>query len=278
MGTLLVAAFDDEGGAHAGAHALRALHAEGVVTLYALAVVARGARGGGVAVREPMAEGTGAAAPVVGAAVGALVALLGGPLAAVGRTVDGALVGAVRDLAEAGLDGGFLERVSRRLRPGGGAVLGHVEEGGPLPIDSCVAALGGRVLRHGIVGAAPEERIVHEVAALRAALAGLRGDRPGVEAPAAVWTLQRTRAAELRRALARAEALARALRREAAAKVAVLRAQAAGLDGAARPAVEDRAGAVRAALEARAARLDRLVEDLAWPAAPSTPPRRPPRA
>jgi uncharacterized membrane protein len=267
MGGLLVAVFDDEGGAHRGADALRALHAEGTVTLYASAIVARGARGAGVAVREPMAEGAGTAAPVVGAAVGALVTLLGGPLAAVGRTIDGALAGAVRDLAEAGLDGSILERVSRRLQPGGGAVLGHVEEEAPLPVDSRVAALGGRVLRHGLVGTAPEERIAREAAALRAALAGLREDRLGTTAaPAAVRAMRRTRAAEFRRALARAEALARALRCEAVAKVAVLRAQAAGLDGAARLAVENRAGAVRAELEARAARLDRLVEDLAWPA------------
>jgi hypothetical protein len=118
---------------------------------------------------------------------------------------------------------------------------------------------------------------VREVAALRAALAGLREDRPGTDATAALQAMRRTRAAELRRALARAEALARALRREARAKVAVLRAQAAGLDGAVRLAVEGRAGAVRTALEARAARLDRLVDDLAWPAGHGPRPAASPR-
>lgn len=266
MGALLVAVFDDEAGTREGARALRALHSEGAVTLYALAIVAREPRGRGLTVPEPMAEGEGAAAPAVGAAVGALVALLGGPATAVARTVDSGLVGAVRDLAEAGLDAGFLERVSRCLRPGRGAVVADAEEESVLPLEARMAALGGRVLRRGLAGMAPEERIIREVAALRRALAGLQEERSGMGNAAATRAVRRTQAAELRRSLERAEALADALRREAAAKVAVLRAQAACLDGDARTAVERRAGAVRAGLEARASRLYHVVEELAWPA------------
>jgi hypothetical protein len=54
--------------------------------------------------------------------------------------------------------------------------------------------------------------------------------------------------------------LAKNLRSEAAAKVAILRAQAVRHDGPARQAVEHRAAAVRSGLEARAAKLDRLAE------------------
>ena len=118
MGVLLVAIFEDEAGAKAGACALRDLHAEGILTLYASAVVARRAKGGGLEIRRPIAEGEGLSAPAVGAAVGALVSLLGGPVTAAARTTPSGLLGPVRDLAEAGLDAEFLEQVSRDLRPG----------------------------------------------------------------------------------------------------------------------------------------------------------------
>jgi len=266
MGALLVAVFDDEAGARAGARALRALHAEGIVTLYARAIVLREPRGRGLTVREPMAQGDGAAAPAVGAAVSALVSLLGGPVTAVARTVESGLVGAVRDLAEAGIDAGFLELVSRCLRPGSAAVVADAEEESVLPLEARMAALGGRVLRHGLAGMTPEERVMREVAVLRRVLAGLR-DEPGRMANAVTTrAVQRTRATELLRLLERAEAVADALRREAAAKIVVLRAQAARLEGDARSVVERRAGEVRAELEARASRLDRLVEELALPA------------
>jgi uncharacterized membrane protein len=261
MAVLLVVVFDDETGADAGADALRALHTEGGLTLYAVSVVARRAKGGGLEVRAPMARGEGASAPAVGAAVGALVSLLGGPLTAAARTAECGLVGPVRDLAAAGLDAGFLEQISRDLRPGGGAAVAQVEdEDGQLVLDARLGALGGRVLRHRLAGSLAEERLMQDLAALRGDLARIEAVRNNEEHAAAAKAARRTRTAELKRALKRAQDIAVALRREGAAKVEVLRAQAARLEGDARAAVENRASRVRAGLEARAARLDRVVE------------------
>jgi uncharacterized membrane protein len=260
MADLLVVVFRDTAGANAGADALRALHAEGSLTLYAVALVARRAQGGGLEVLAPIAEGEGSSAPAVGAAVGALVALLGGPVTAAARTAVAGLVGPVRDLEEAGLDGGFLERVSRDLRPGGGAAVAQVEEDRQLVLDARLTALGGRVLRHRLSGSVAEERLMQDVAALRGALARIEAERNDVEHTASARAARRTRVAELKRLLRSAQAIAAALRREGAAKVEVLRAQAARLEGDARAAVENRASRVRAGLEARAARLDRVVE------------------
>ena len=270
MGSLLVAVFDDESGARGGAETLRSLHGGGVLTLYALATVARDARGAGLVPRMSVGAGEGAAAPSVGAAVGALVSLLGGPLAAATRTLASGLVGAVRDLDEAGLGAGFLEQASRALRPGGWAVVAEAEEYRQLPVDARIAARGGRIFRHRLVGALAEARIVREVAALRGEIARLRIEQDDAEKTPLGRTVRRARALELKRSVRRASVLATALRREAAAKVAVLRAQAARLEGAARLAVEDRAATVRACLEARASSLDRLeeVDAAPIPAAP----------
>jgi uncharacterized membrane protein len=267
MGMLLVATFEDEAGANAGACVLRKLHARGVLTLYASAIVARRAKGGGLEIRTPIAKGDGVSAPAVGAAVGALVSLLGGPVTAAARTTPAGLVGPICDLAEAGLDAEFLEQLSRQLRPSRGAVVAQVEEERQLPIDTFIASMGGRVFRHRLAGSLVEERLVAEVVALRKDLIKVRAEGGDMEHITAARAVLRTRSADLKRALERARAMAETLRREGAAKVSVLRAQAAMLKGEARTAVEDRAAGVRARLEARAARLDRAVES----GAPATP-------
>ena len=265
MGSLLIAVFANGAGARAGAAILQALHDDGTLTLYASAIVARKQRVAGLVVREPVANGAGAAAPAVGAAIGALVSLLGGPLTAVTRTVASGLVGAVRDLGEAGFDATFLEQVSHGLQAGGGAVVAEVEEERQLPLDARILARGGRVFRHRLAGALAEERIAREAAALRTELASLQSEWGGAEHAGAQLPVWQARTLELRQVLQRAEMQAEALRREGAAKVLVLRAQAAKHDAAARIAIEHRAARVRAGLETRAARLDRITESAALP-------------
>jgi uncharacterized membrane protein len=270
MGSLLVAVFANETDARTGAGILRSLHDDGTLTLYASAIVAREPRGAGLVVREPVAEGAGVAAPAVGAAIGALVSLLGGPLTAVTRTVASGLVGAVRDLGEAGFDAAFLEQVSHGLKAGGGAVVAEVEEERQVPLDAQILTRGGHVFRHRLAGALAEERIAREVAALRSELASLQAEQGEAEHAGAQRPVLQARTFEMRQALQRAQAQAEALRREGAAKVLILRAQAAKLEAAARIAIEHRAATVRAGLENRAARLDRITETAVLPRSPPT--------
>ena len=265
MASLLTAAFGDDHGARAAAEVLRSLHADGTITVYAAATVARGLRGAGVVPREPLREGTSLAAPAVAVAVSGLVSLLGGPVLAAARTLRAGLVGAVRDLEEAGVDAAFLERIGRNLPDGGSAILAEVEEGCQLPLEGCLVARGGRVFRRRLSDAATEQRIVHDIFALRDELARLR-DQVGRAMPAELARgVRRERERELQETVRRARSLAAALRREGAAKVLVLREQAQSLDGDARTAIERRAAAVRTALERRAASLDRAAEDTLTP-------------
>jgi hypothetical protein len=263
VGSLLVAVFDDEAAAGAGAGILRELHASGTLTLYALAIVARGPAGAGMFVRVPVDPGGAPAAPAVGATIGALVTLLDGPLAAASRTINSGLVGAVRDLDEAGLDAALLQRISRRFRAGCGAVIAEAEEVRQLPLDARILALRGHVFRHRLQRTLTEERAIRELTALRCELRRLRTE-PGNDAYAkAEARVRRDRMLELQRMVESTHALAHGLRSEAAAKVAVLRLQAARFEGAARQAIEERAASVRSDLEARASRLDRIAKSVA---------------
>ena len=262
---MLAALFEDESAARAGAGTLRELHAAGTLTLYAMATILRRPRPTTLSVLEPVGPGAAAAAPAVGAAIGALVTLLGAPLAAASRTATSGLVDAVRDLDEAGFDAAFLERMSRRLRAGVGAVIAEAEEEDQLLLDARIMAQNGQILRHRLPGALAEERVIRELMASRRDLRRLRmPPRGDPHADAEAWA-RRERVAELRRLLERSHARAQALRREAVAKVSVLRAQAMQLEGPARQVIEQRATVVRSELEARAARLDRVAEETPLP-------------
>lgn len=264
MGSLLVALFDDEAAAPAGARILRDLHACGTLTLYALAILKR-KKTVGLSVGVPVDHGAAAAAPAIGATIGALVTLLGGPLTIVSRTVTSGLVSAVQDLDVAGLDAAFLDRISRQFRVGGGAVIAEAEEEQQLASDARILALGGWIFRHRLLGTLSEERVVRELTALRCEMHRL-GTEPGDDVhPEAEIRVRQERMLEFQRLVERTHALARALRSEAAAKIVILRSQGAQLEGAARQAVEQRATLVRSNLEARAARLDRIVEEVVLP-------------
>jgi uncharacterized membrane protein len=269
MASLVVATFKDASGARTGAEILRTLHAEGAVTVYGLAVVARGAHGEGLVAREPLQEGRSSAAPALAVAVAGLVSLLGGPMQAAARTLRGGLVATVRDLEEAGVDAAFLERVERDHSPGGSAVLAEVEHSPQVPLDGLLNTCGGRVLWHRLSEVTAEQRVLHEIMVLHEELIRLRHE---LTKAGPAWLKHedlRARMQELREDKRRALAFAAALRKEGAAKVAVLCAQAATLNGEARLAVERRASAARTALERRAARLESAADGV--PAVRSSP-------
>ena len=99
MNKMLIAIFDNETAADAGMHALRKLHAEGDITLYATGVIVKDASGK-LSVRE--SAGQGPVGTGVGLAVGSLIGLLGGPVGVVVGAATGTMLGAVRDFWMAG--------------------------------------------------------------------------------------------------------------------------------------------------------------------------------
>ena len=76
MDKMLVVVFKDESRAYEGTNALRELHAEGSITLYAAAVIAKDAQG---KVTVKQAADQGPAGTALGFATGGLIGMLGGP-------------------------------------------------------------------------------------------------------------------------------------------------------------------------------------------------------
>jgi uncharacterized membrane protein len=273
MSVLVVMIFDEERQTSGYVQSLRALHDQGRVSLYAIAMMVRG--GGGVVPRMPVGRGEAVAGPAVGAAMGALLSLLEGPLHAAARAVPHALIGAMREINDVGLDPAFLEQVSRDLPVGGVAVLSQLDELQPLVIDTLGAQHGGRVFRQRLAAAFAERRLAAEITALRQDLARIRA-RSRVDDPeSAAAAASRTKGIELASAIRRARALGASLRGEAAAKAQLMQRQARQLDHGASQAVLRRAAIVQAGLERRLKRLERVSEIAAGAGdAPGTVPER----
>ena len=119
---ILVSVFDSERTAFEGLTALKDLHRDGDVTLYASTVIAKDATGT-VSVRQ--AADRGPIGTLVGVVTGGLVGLLGGPAGvAVGAYVGG-FGGLMYDLFKAGVSMDFVDEVSASLIPGTAAVVAN---------------------------------------------------------------------------------------------------------------------------------------------------------
>jgi uncharacterized membrane protein len=144
MNKLLISIFDNETAASAGLHALRKLHNEGDITLYATGVIAKDAAGK-LSVKQAVGQaplGTG-----LGLAVGSLIGLLGGPAGVAVGAATGAIAGAVRDFWVAGVGLDFVEEAGQHLKPGKAAVVAEIEEEWVIPVDAALETAGGTVLR-----------------------------------------------------------------------------------------------------------------------------------
>jgi uncharacterized membrane protein len=143
MDKVIAVVFNDEATAYAGVRAFRDLHADGSITLYSHAVVARDANGA-LAVREgdDAPEGT-----FFGLLTGSLIGILGGPIGLALGASTGTFIGAAFDLTRAGISEDFLGEMSEYLLPGKVAVITEVDEEWQAPIDARMEALGGHVFR-----------------------------------------------------------------------------------------------------------------------------------
>jgi uncharacterized membrane protein len=262
---LAVVVFDEEARTSGFLQSLRALHDQGRITVYAAATLARGAGGDAPVPRISLGRAEAATGPSVGAAVGALVSLLDGPLAAAMKAAPLALVGAIRDLDEAGLNAAFLEQVSDDLPPGGGVALAEVEEIQSLLLDGLCLEYGGRLLRQRLAGTLAEQRLIAEIQALRHELARLEVLSPRQESVVSAANLYRSKGIELASAIRRARNLAAGLRREAAAKRRVFDEQAARLGQGRREVLQRRATVVEARMGRRAELLERAAAGGAAP-------------
>lgn len=151
MDRMVVITFDNEKAAYEATKALKSIHDEGSIALYAAAVVAKDADGK-VSVKEAADEGP--LGTAVGMLSGTFVGLLGaaagagpaGPVIALGMGA-GTIIGAMADLTDLGIDADFLDEVNTQLAPGKVAVVAECYETWMTPIDSAMDKLGGTVFR-----------------------------------------------------------------------------------------------------------------------------------
>jgi uncharacterized membrane protein len=253
MNKLLVVTFDSEAAAHAGLQALRRLHADGDITLYATGVVARGADG---VARLKQADEPGLVGTGVGLAVGSLVGLLGGPVGLAVGALTGTLVGAMRDIWVAGVDMDFIAQAQARLQPGKVALVAEIEEEWVVPVDTALEAAGGQVLRRSrnVLADPPFDQ---DLETIRADIAALEAEaaQAGSQAQDRLQAQLATARQRLDAAVQRGHQRMAALRKEADDKAAALQVQLGQAEGAVKDRLQARVQHLRVASHARGAKL-----------------------
>jgi uncharacterized membrane protein len=169
---ILVSVFDSEPVAFEGLTALKDLHRDGDITLYASTVIAKDPSG---TVSERQTADRGPVGTLVGAVTGGLVGLLGGPAGvAVGAYVGG-FGGMMFDLFNAGVSMDFVDEVSASLTPGKVAVVADIDETWVTPVDTRLEALGGTTFRR-YSGDVIDDELIRETEAARMELDQLRAE------------------------------------------------------------------------------------------------------
>ena len=224
MSKFAVIVFPNETKAYEGMRALKALHAEGSLTLYGAAVVAKDTKGN---FEVKQAADDGPVGTAVGALVGGLIGVLGGPIGAVAGLATGTLVGSLADLFNYGVGEDYITEVSNNLRPGHVAVVAEIGEDWTMPLDTRMGALGGTVFRTWRDDF-EDDVIAAEAAARRADLAELRTEFAQAKADdkAKLKAKVDQAKADLVRAERRVETRLVAIEKETTAKIAALEKQA----------------------------------------------------
>lgn len=158
MSKYAVAVFPNETVAYEAVGAFNSLHAEGNLSLYALAVIAKDADGNASVMEE---QDEGPVGTALGMLTGALVGGLVGPAgaaagAAAGSAVaagmalgmaGGGLIGSLVDVNDAGVGLDFLDMVGNKMDAGTVAIVTEIDEYWTTPLDSRIENLGGVVYR-----------------------------------------------------------------------------------------------------------------------------------
>jgi uncharacterized membrane protein len=145
MEKMAIVVFDSEREAYEGFRALKTLHSEGSIHLFAEALISKDASGTPT-IKEAADPSTGTGV-VVGMVTGSLLGLIGGPIGVALGAGAGAAGGGIFDLVNAGIDMDFLQEVAKQMKPGKAAVVAEIQEEWVLPVDTRMKALGGIVYR-----------------------------------------------------------------------------------------------------------------------------------
>lgn len=254
MNKMVVAVFDSESAAFEGLSALRDLHKEGDITLYAAAVVVKDETGK-ISVKQQADDGP--VGTAVGLLTGSLIGILGGPAGmALGASV-GVLTGLLFDLDRSGVGATFLDDVSKALTAGKAAVVVEVDESWTTPVDTRLHKLGGMVFRR-LRSEVVEDQFVRESAAFDADLQALEQElkQASAENRAAI----QKDIDQVKKQIAATQDLAKArldqAEAEMDARVKALQDQAKGASARARARIDKRIAEAKADYEVRAKKLN----------------------
>jgi uncharacterized membrane protein len=220
---MVVVIFDNEKKAYEGLKAFKDLHAEGSITLYASAVIAKSADGK-VTVKETADQGP--LGTAVGLVTGSLIGLLGGPVGVAIGAYVGTVGGVLYDLAKVGVGEDFLNEVGQRLQPGKVGVVAEVWEEWVMPVDARMEAAGGVVFRRAR-GEVLDYQIERDAASLKAEMADLKAEyaRADKEAKEKLQAKINAANAQVKATQDRAKTALEAAKREMDAKIKSLKEQ-----------------------------------------------------
>jgi uncharacterized membrane protein len=250
---ILVSVFPSEPMAFEGLTALKELHRDGDITVYASTVIAKDPAGT-VSVRQ--AADRGPVGTFVGIVTGGLVGLIGGPAAVAVGAYIGGFGGLMYDMFNAGVSMDFVDEVSAAILPGTAAVIADVDEAWVTPVDTRLGALGGMTFRH-LPGEIIDEELVRETEAARAELEQLRAElrESSSEAKTNVQNAIDSQRRKLEAMVDRAEKKLAEEKAEFEARLATLREQQAKASDSQRQRIDDSIADLKASHEARTAKL-----------------------
>jgi uncharacterized membrane protein len=122
---LIVAAFQDEGGAEQALQELKAAKKEGLIKIDNAAVLKKDANGK-VHIKEAKDMGGGKGA-VIGGVVGGIIGLIAGPAAIATAAAGAAIGGLAAKLSDGGFRDDRLQTIAESLKPGSSAIVALIE-------------------------------------------------------------------------------------------------------------------------------------------------------
>lgn len=258
MNKILVTLFADRESAYKGLNALRDLHGQGDITLYASSVIAKQPDG---TATELDSDEPGPVGTAVGLLTGTLLGMLGGPVGvAVGATV-GVTGGMLYDLIQLGIGSDFIDDVTAAIQPGTVAVVADIDEGWITPVEVRMAALGGQTVRRTPSDIA-DEQLNRDIDAMSAELAQLNVELQDatIEAGEAISKRIEADVQKVEQLKTRADTAIDKAKANYEARLATLRAQRERAAEQRKAAIDERIGELKANFEQRKAKLERAHE------------------
>jgi uncharacterized membrane protein len=222
---MLIVVFDNETKAYEGKKALMQLDAEGSISVYAYAVLAKHADG---TATIKQGDDPGPLGTLLGTSFGSLIGLLGGPVGFAVGAATGLVAGETVDLNDARIGEDFIDDVSKVLKPNKFAVVAEIDEDWTTPVDTRMEAIGGTVFRRAL---SEVKHTIHEenVAAMKADVAQMKAEQAKAQADRKAKLQEKINQldSKIQVQLQKAKDQREAAEREAKAKVQVLKAKAA---------------------------------------------------